>query len=111
MLSLRSIPASFGFLALLSACASVPSRKDTDDHYKMFGLLEKFDRFDYNGDGYLSRKELEDGIREKGTVHLTPEQYDKVMKAYDTNRDSRISLHEAESGAKRGPVIFKEVGL
>ena len=77
----------------------------------MFGLLEKFDRFDYNGDGYLTRKELEDGIREKGTVHLTQEQYDKVMKAYDTNLDSRITLREAEVGAHRGPVIFREVGL
>lgn len=87
------------------------ARDDRTDRYKMFGLLEKFDRFDYNGDGYLTRKELESGIREKATVQLTPEEYDKVMKAYDTNRDSRISLHEAEVGAKKGPVIFRELGL
>lgn len=111
MLPLRLLPAVLVLPALLPACSPVTPRKDVDDRYKMFGLLEKFDRFDYNGDGYLTRKELENGIRDKGTVHLTAEQYDKVMKAYDTNRDSRISLHEAEVGAKRGPEIFRKVGL
>jgi hypothetical protein len=115
----RTLPLFFAIILLSQGCAPVqeagpatPARgREKSDHYKMFGLLEKFDRFDYNGDGYLTRKELEDGVREKDIVKLTPEQYGKVMKAYDTNRDARISLHEAEIGARRGPEIFGELGL
>ncbi|MEK6230503.1 MAG: hypothetical protein N2A42_01465 [Luteolibacter sp.] len=36
----------------LAACAPHPLKR------QMVGLLEKFDRWDYNGDGYLSHTEL-----------------------------------------------------
>lgn len=95
---------------LLPSCTPVHDER-SDQHRKMFGMLEKFDRFDDNGDGYLTRAELDAGIKARGIVQLTPAEMDKVMKAYDTNGDRRISLHEAEVGAKRGPQIFQEMGL
>ena len=73
----------------------------------MFGLLEKFDRFDENGDGYLNRRELEEGVNSLGPDRLTKEQYDRVMTVYDTNQDHRISLKEAQTATANGPVIFE----
>jgi hypothetical protein len=76
-------------------------------HRKMFGLVENFDRFDGNGDGYLTRKELEKGVNSMGTERLTAQQYDQVMLVYDTNKDQKISLNEAQVAAEHGPVIFE----
>ena len=76
-------------------------------HRKMFGLVQKFDRFDENGDGYLTRKELEKGVNSMGPERLTAQQYDQVMLVYDTNRDQKISLKEAKAAAEHGPVIFE----
>ena len=39
---------------------------------------------------------------------MTPEKLDKVMRAYDTNNDKRISLVEAQKGAHLGPQIFED---
>ena len=71
----------------------------------MYGLVQKFDRFDENGDGYLTSKELARGAAQSG-LHLTPVQLDQVMKGYDKNGDKRISQHEAQRGADHGPDIF-----
>ena len=50
--------------ALLLSCAQ-PDPHSTEAHdRKRFGLLAKFDRFDYNGNGKLTRAEIEQGIRE-----------------------------------------------
>lgn len=110
MLRFPALLLSVVLASLLPACLPAPDQR-SDQHRKMFGMLEKFDRFDDNGDGYLTRGELDAGIKAKGMVHLTPEELDKVMKAYDTSGDRRISLHEAEIGAKRGPQIFQELQL
>jgi len=75
---------------------------------QMYGLVQKFDRFDDNGDGYLTRKELDQGVRRTGTLHLTSAQLDQAMKGYDTNGDRRISQQEAQRGADNGPDIFAE---
>jgi len=97
------ILALFGFIA---GCAPAPDPHVTRQR-QMVGLVQKFDRFDTNGDGYLTRKELADGLREAGTLSLTPAELDQVMAAYDLNHDHRISRHEAQLGADRGPVIFE----
>ena len=73
----------------------------------MFGLVEKFDRFDDNGDGYLTRGELEKGVDTMGPDRLTEDQYERVMLAYDTNQDKKISLKEAQDAAAKGPAIFE----
>jgi Ca2+-binding EF-hand superfamily protein len=61
----------------------------------MIGLLEKFDRWDDNGDGELDRTELAAGL--VGTEHR-PE---GVIEFYDTNRNGRVSLREAQAGYQR----------
>ncbi len=61
----------------------------------MVGLLEKFDRWDYNGDGYLVASELEDAQQLSGIDSS------EIVEFYDTNADARISLTEASAGMSR----------
>ena len=74
----------------------------------MVGLLEKFDRFDYNGDGYLTRKEIQQGIEETGVEGISDEEINRAFAFYDQNGDGRISLAEANAGLVRGPEDFPE---
>jgi hypothetical protein len=62
---------------------------------QMIGLLEKFDRWDDNGDGELDRAELEAGLAG------TPYRADRTLEFYDTNRNGGISLQEAQAGYQR----------
>ncbi len=73
----------------------------------MVGLLEKFDRFDYNGDGHLTRDEVRQGIGEAGVEGISEEEIAKAFEFYDTDRDGRISLAEANAGLARGPEAFR----
>lgn len=95
---------------LLPACAPSPSAP-TSRQLQMYGLIQKFDLYDENGDGYLTREELARGVRDGGTLKLTPAELDRVMKAYDVNGDGRISQQEAQRGAERGPEIFGPNGI
>ena len=61
----------------------------------MIGLLQKFDRWDENGDGYLTEDEL---VKTKQLTGHTPA---AVIAFYDTDGDGRISLKEAQNGLKR----------
>ncbi|MCW1884309.1 EF-hand domain-containing protein [Luteolibacter flavescens] len=83
---------------LFSACATIDEHTEAAHGRKMMSLLEKFDRFDYNGDGVLTRKEIEQGITEAGagTTKPDPEELDAMMKHYDTNKDGKITRWEAE---------------
>lgn len=100
-------------LLCLLAAAVLPTacstRPDTDEarQLQMYGLVQKFDRFDANGDGFLSRRELRDGILVAGSLQLTDAELTQVMQAYDVNHDGRISQREAQLAAERGPGIFK----
>lgn len=96
------ILALFGFIV---GCAPPPVQPAARQR-QMIGLVQKFDRFDLDGDGYLTRKEIHDGVREAGTLILSAAELDQVMAAYDLNHDRRISRHEAQLGADRGPQIF-----
>lgn len=81
---------------LLAACAHHDSHSEAAHGRKMMSLLEKFDRFDYNGDGSLTRKEIEQGIAEAGVAKVEPAELDAMMKHYDVNQDGRITRWEAE---------------
>lgn len=61
----------------------------------MIGFLEKFDRWDENGDGFLTKPEL--GKTEPLTGHPPA----KVIAFYDTDGDGRISFKEAQTGLSR----------
>jgi hypothetical protein len=89
------------------ACCSPATEEVPPIHRKMFALVQDFDHFDKNGDGYLDRMELESGVNSMGPERLTREQYDQVMLVYDTNRDQRISKKEARVAAEHGPVLFE----
>lgn len=62
----------------------------------MMSLLEKFDRFDYDGNGSLTRKEIEQGIAEAGVAKVEKSELDAMMKHYDANKDGKITRWEAE---------------
>jgi Ca2+-binding EF-hand superfamily protein len=64
--------------------------------------LEKFDRWDDNGDGQLTETELNHGInRFKGTPMKVDYTGKEVIDFYDTNKDGRVTLREAQAGYAR----------
>ncbi len=81
----------------LASCASGPGpiTPKTPVERQMIGLLQKFDHWDENGDGYLVASELKSA--EKASGHSRA----KIIEFYDTNRDGRISLKEAQDGLQR----------
>ena len=80
-------------IALLGIASCAPSPGPIKR--KMVGLLEKFDRWDYNGDGQLSKSELKDAEQIGGFSA------DEIIRFYDTGGDGRISFSEAQSGMSR----------
>ena len=91
------------FLAACSTEDSLLTSKPEAATRKMTGLEQKFDLFDLNGDGFLTRRELSEGLHSIGTPGVTEAKIDKIFAYYDTNKDGRISLHEAQRGNAAGP--------
>jgi hypothetical protein len=85
------------FPILTAACTSAPGPvvPETRVERQMIGLLEKFDRWDYNGDGQLTVDELEEARKSGGH---DPE---KILAFYDKDRSGGISLREAQAGYAR----------
>jgi hypothetical protein len=77
--------------ALLAACATRPGPVKR----QMVGLLEKFDRWDYNGDGQLGVSELKEAEERSGLPK------EDILGFYDTGKNGRISLAEAQAGMSR----------
>ncbi len=61
----------------------------------MIGILEKFDRWDLNGDGKLVASELGDAGKRSDR---TPAE---ILDFYDADRDGGITLREAQGGLSR----------
>lgn len=76
-------------------------------HRKMLLLVENFDRYDENGNGSLSRAELEKAVETMGPDRLTKDQCDRAMLVYDSNGDKKVSRAEASAAAANGPVLFE----
>ena len=96
------IPAFATFL--LAACASGPGSAipENNSEKQMLGLMEKFDRWDYNGNGLLSSKEINDGLNTlKGTSRAVKFTAKEVVEFYDRNGDKAVSLREAQAGYRR----------
>jgi hypothetical protein len=80
-----------------------PVVPETPVERKMIGLLQKFDRWDDDGDGELDHAELDAGL--KGTEHK-PE---RVIAFYDTDGNGRVSLREAQAGYARSGEAEKQI--
>ena len=85
---------------LFVACAHQDPHQDPHSEAahgrKMMALLEKFDRFDYNGDQHLTRAEIEQGVGETGVQGVNSAELDALMIHYDVTKDGKISRWEAE---------------
>jgi len=81
---------------LLVACAHQDPHSEEAHGRKMMALIEKFDRFDYNGNGLLTRAEIEQGIKETGVSGVDKKELDAMMEYYDVNKDGSISRWESE---------------
>ena len=88
-------------LNLLAGCAPVVYQPSARQR-QMDCLVQNFDRYDRNGDGYLCRGELASGL------HLSPAGADRMMSIYDSNHDLLISHEEAVFAASLGPTIFAD---
>ena len=86
--------------ALCGACSQGlgPVVPKTPVERQMIGLLEKFDRWDDNGDGELDAAEITAGLN---AAPSTPYTADQVIAFYDTSGNKKISLSEAQAGYKR----------
>ncbi|MGE9269859.1 MAG: EF-hand domain-containing protein [Verrucomicrobiales bacterium] len=84
--------AVFGF----TSCKTVDPHSEAAHGRKVMALQEKFDRFDYDANGELSRREIEQGIRESGVTGVTAGEIDSLMKHYDVNGDGAISRWESQ---------------
>lgn len=82
---------------LLAACGGPPGPviPETRVERQMIGLLEKFDRWDFNGDGFLDASELGEAER------MTGAKPEAIIDFYDLDGDGRISLREAQLGYAR----------
>ena len=89
----------FASVLLVSCAGSGPGGSGENQQRKMAGLLQKFDLWDLNGDGYLTEKEISDGL----SAHQVqiPETPAEIMSHYDRNGDRKISMSEAQ-GALEG---------
>lgn len=88
----------------LAACSPGPGTAipETHSEKQMLGLMEKFDRWDTNGDGELSVREINVGIADiKGSTKAVTYKAADVVKYYDKNGDNKVSLHEAQAGYHR----------
>lgn len=83
-------------LPLFVSCVGDDPHSQAAHGRKVMALQEKFDRFDYNANGELTRAEIEQGIRESGTVGVTEEELDAAMAEFDVNGDDAISRWETQ---------------
>lgn len=82
--------------ALLVNCApSTDKIPQSRTERQMVGLLEKFDRWDYNGDGRLTIDELDEASQ------ISEHSAEEILRFYDTNGDGAITLREAQAGYER----------
>lgn len=97
-------------ITALAACAFIScspgtthsSIPESSSEKQMLGLMEKFDRWDHDGNGLLTAKEIDAGVAIlKGTSREVTFDGADVIEHYDHNGDRTVSLREAQSGYKR----------
>lgn len=92
--------AAYPFISCSSGShSSIP---ETRSEKQMLGLIEKFDRWDHDGNGQLSAREIDAGVATlKGTSREVTFNAADVISHYDRNGDRTVSLREAQAGYKR----------
>lgn len=91
-------------VVLCSSCSSGlgPVVPKTAVERQMIGLLQKFDRWDDDGDSCLDAGEISQGIDSlKGKPQQVTYTAADVIGFYDTNHDGKVSMMEAQAGYKR----------
>jgi hypothetical protein len=85
------------YLVALASCSTAPGPviPKTKVERQMIGLLQKFDRWDENGDGQLTAPEL------KVAAKISGHPVEAILAFYDTNHSGGISLREAQAGYAR----------
>jgi len=83
---------------IFASCVSSESDPESEvaQNRKIMALQEKFDRFDYNGDGGLTLAEVQQGVEESQVAGVTNEEIVGLFKHYDVNKDGSISRWESQ---------------
>jgi Ca2+-binding EF-hand superfamily protein len=94
---------SLALISLLIVSCGTPENivPESPKERKMFAFLEKFDRFDYDGNGKLTKKEVRQGLKESDVPGVTDQEIDRGFAEFDTNKDGAISFREAQGGLRR----------
>ena len=94
-------------LAMVSCARSPgPVTPQTPVERQMLGLLQKFDRWDDDGDGELDSTEISQGIKSlKGKPQQVNYTAAKVIEFYDTSHNGKVSLAEAQAGYRRADEV------
>ncbi len=99
-------------LVVLASCASGPGPviPENKTERQMLGLLEKFDRWDYDGNGELTAKEIDLGLKRLNETPMKVSYTGKqVVDFYDTDRNGSVTLREAQAGYRRSDEVGKEI--
>ena len=95
-----SVPLIFVYASCASGLGPVVPK--TPVERQMIGLLQKFDRWDDDGNGELNAAELKQGIHSlKGKPQQVSYTAAQVIDFYDTNHNGTVSLAEAQAGYQR----------
>ena len=99
-MKLLSLSLIFAFVACAPKIGPVTPK--TRVERQMIGLLQKFDRWDDDGNGELNEAEIKQGLRGlKGKPQQFRYTAAEVIQFYDTDHSGTISLSEAQTGYYR----------
>ena len=108
-MKLLNVPLILGMISCASGLG--PVTPQTPVERQMLGLLQKFDRWDDDGDGELDSSEINQGIQSaKGKPQQVNYTAAGVIKFYDTNHNDKVSLAEAQAGYSRAGEVENQLG-
>ncbi len=101
-------PYHLGLLAYLLLCACFqaaekPSLNPRNVEQKMLDLQKNFNVIDTDRNDGLSPQEVKQAMVRSGSKDVSEKRIQKIIEFYDFNKDGKIELREAQSGAVSGP--------